>query len=149
MTRKTAVIETAELRKRLRAAIEQSRRAAAARRAQLDQAALAYKLFLEDTAAPLVHSLANVLLAEGYGFSVFTPNGGLKLAHSRSADDYIEFGLDTSEAEPFAILRVNQSRGRRVLQHERPIKGRTSIDQLTEEDVLKALLEELAPFVER
>jgi hypothetical protein len=90
-----------------------------------------------------------VLLAEGYGFTVFTPSGGLKLALSRSADDFIEFALDTSEAEPFAILRVNQSRGRRVLQHERPIKGRTPVDQLTEEDVLKAVLEELAPFVER
>ena len=149
MTRKTASIETAELRKRLRAAIEQSKRAAAARRAKIDEAARTYKLFLEDTAAPLAHSLANVLLSEGYGFSVFTPNGGLKLALSRSADDYIEFGLDTAEAEPFAILRVNQSRGRRVLQHERPIKGRTPVDQLTEEDVLRALLEELTPFVER
>ena len=149
MTRKTASIETAELRKRLRAAIDQSKRAAAARRAKIDETATAYKRLLEETAAPLAHALANVLLAEGYSFSVFTPNGGLKLALSRSADDYIEFGLDTSEAEPFAILRVNQSRGRRVLQHERPIKGRSSVDQLTEEDVLKALLEELTPFVER
>ncbi len=149
MTRKTAAIETAELRKRIRAAIEQSRRAAAARRGQLDQATAAYKHFLEDTAVPLAHSLANVLLAEGYTFSVFTPNGGLKLALSKSAEDFIEFALDTTEAEPFAILRVNQSRGRRVLQHERPIKGRTPVDQLTEEDVLKAVLEELTPFVER
>ena len=147
VTRKTAAIETSELRKRLRAAIEHSRRAAASRRAQIDHAAAAYKVFLEDTVAPLAHSLVNVLLAEGFAFTVFTPNGGLKL--SRSADDYIEFGLDTSEAEPFAILRINQSRGRRVLQHERPIKGRTPVDQLTEDDVLKAVLEELAPFVER
>jgi hypothetical protein len=149
VTRKTASIETAELRKRLRAAIEQSKRAAAARRATIDEAAAAYRTFLEETAAPLVHSMVNVLLAEGFGFTVFTPNGGLKLALSRSADDYIEFGLDTSEAEPFAILRVNRSRGRRVMQHERPIKGRTPVDRLTEEDVLKALLEELTPFVER
>ena len=149
VTRKTAAIETSELRKRLRAAIDQSRRAAASRRAQIDQAAAAYKVFLEDIVAPLAHSLVNVLLAEGFAFTVFTPNGGLKLALSRSADDYIEFGLDTSEAEPFAILRVNQSRGRRVLQHERPIKGRTPVDQLTEEDVLRAVLEELTPFVER
>lgn len=149
MTRKAAAIETAELRKRLRAAIEHSKRAAAARRTKLDEAATAYNLFLEETAAPLAHSLVNVLLAEGFGFTVHAPNGGLKLAVSRSADDFIEFGLDTSEAEPFAVLRINQSRGRRVLQHERPIKGRTPIDQLTEEDVLRAVLEELTPFVER
>ncbi|HKY20565.1 MAG TPA: hypothetical protein VJM31_05035 [Vicinamibacterales bacterium] len=149
MTRKPVDIETSELRKRLRAAIEQSRRAAAARRAQLDEAATVYKQFLENTAAPLVHVLANVLLAEGYGFTVFTPNGGLRMASVKSGEDFIEFALDTSQPEPFVVLRVNQTRGRRVLQHDRPVKGNTSVDQLTEEDVLQALLEEIAPFVER
>ena len=149
MTRKPVAIETSELRKRLRAAIEQSRRAAAARRVQLDQAATAYRHFLENTAAPLVHVLANVLLAEGYHFTVFTPSGGLRLASAKSSEDFIEFALDTSQAEPFVVLRVNQARGRRVLEHERPVKGRTAVDQLTEEDVLQALLEEIAPFVER
>ena len=149
MTRQPVTIETSDLRKRVRATIERSRRAAAARRAQLDQAAADYQEMLETTASPLVHMLANTLRAEGYNFTVFTPNGGLRMASARSADDFIEFALDTSQADPFAMLRVNQSRGRRVLQHERPIKGRTPVDRLTEEDVLEALLEELAPFVER
>jgi hypothetical protein len=149
MTRKPVSIETSELRKRLRAAIEQSRRGAAARRAQLDQAAVDYQQLLDVTAAPLVQMLANALRAEGYHFTVFTPNGGLRMALAKSGEDFIEFALDTSQAEPFAVLRVNQSRGRRVLQHERPVKGRTPVDQLTEEDVLQALLEALAPFVER
>ena len=149
MTRKQVAIETSELRKRLRLAIEQSRRAAAARRAQLDEAAAAYNHLLEDTAAPLVHMLANALRAEGYNFTVFTPNGGLRMASAKAAEDYLEFALDTSQAEPFVVLRVNQARGRRVLQHERPIKGRTPVARLTEEDVLQALLEEIAPFVER
>lgn len=148
MTRKPD-IETSEVRKRLKAAIEQSRRAAIERRGQLDLAATAYTQFLEHTAAPLVHVLANVLLAEGYSFTVFTPNGGLRMASAKSGDDYIEFALDTSRAEPFVLLRVNQARGRRVLQHERPVNARTAVDQLTEEDVLQALLEEIAPFVER
>ena len=149
MTRKPVDIETSELRKRLRAAIEQSRRAAAARRVQLDGAATAYKEFLDNTAAPLVHVLANVMLAEGYNFTVFTPTGGLRMASAKSGEDFIEFALDTSQAEPFVLLRVNQARGRRVLQHERPVKGRTAVAELTEEDVLQALLEEIAPFVER
>jgi hypothetical protein len=149
MTRKPVAIETSELRKRLRAAIEHSRRAAAARRAQLDRAATDYQHLLDTTAAPLVQMLANVLRAEGYNFTVFTPSGGLRMASAKSGEDFIEFALDTSQAEPFVVLRVNQSRGRRVLQHERPVKGRAAIDQLTEEDVLQALLEELAPFVER
>jgi hypothetical protein len=147
--RKPVAIEPSELRKRLRAAIEQSRRAAATRRAQLDQAAADYQQLLEATAVPLVHMLTNVLRAEGYNFTVFTPNGGLRMASAKSGEDFIEFALDTSQTEPVAMLRVNQARGRRVLQHERPIKDRTPVDRLTEEDVLQALLEELAPFVER
>ena len=149
MTRKAVDIETSELRKRVRAAIDQSRRAAAARRSQLDEAAAAYHQLLESTAAPLAHMLVNVLRAEGYSFTVFTPNGGLRFGSAKSAEDFIEFALDTSQAEPFVILRINQARGRRVLQHERPLKGRTPVNQLTEEDVLQALLEELGPFVER
>ena len=149
MTRKPVDIEPSELRKRLRAAIDQSRREAAARRARADEASAAYKVLLEDTAAPLVHMLANVLLAEGHAFTVFTPAGGLRMASARSGDDFIEFTLDTSQAEPVVVLRVNQTRGRRVLQHERPVKGRTPVEQLTEEDVLQALLQELGPLVER
>jgi hypothetical protein len=149
MTRKVVDIEISELRKRVRAAIDQSRRAAAARRSQLDQASAAYNELLESIAAPLAHMLANALRAEGYSFTVFTPNGGLRLASAKSNEDFIEFALDTSQDEPLVVLRVNHGRGRRILQHERPVKGRTPIDRLTEEDVLQAILEELVPFVER
>jgi hypothetical protein len=149
MTRNPVEIEISELRKRLRSAIDQSRRAAAARRAQLDAAGAAYTQFLDQMAGPLVQMFANALRAEGYHFTVFTPTGGLRLASSKSADDFIEFALDTSHAEPLAMLRVNRARGRRVMQHERPIKGRTAVEKLTEDDVLTALLEEIGPLVER
>ena len=143
-----ASIETSELRKRLRHTIDERKKATSARRAMLDEAAVAYKELLEMTATPLVQKLANALRAEGHNFTVFTPNGGLRMALAKSADDFIEFALDT-EDEPFAALRVNRTRGRRVVQHERPVKGRTAIERLSEEDVLQALLEEIAPFVER
>lgn len=149
MTRKPVSIETSELRKRLRHAIEERRKATAARRQQLDAASAAFTELLELTATPLVQMLANALRAEGHNFTVFTPNGGLRMALAKSADDYVEFALDTSQDEPFAILRVNRTRGRRVVQHERPVKGRTPVERLSEEDVLQALLDEIAPFVER
>lgn len=149
MPRQPVAIETSELRKRVRAAIEHSRKHAAARRTKLDEAAAAYQDLLKSTAIPLVQMLINTLRAEGFNFTVFTPNGGLRMALARSGDDYIEFALDTSQDEPFAALRVNRSRGRRIVQHERPVKDRTPIDRLSEEDVLQALLEELGPFVER
>ena len=149
MTRMPAAIETSEVRKRLRHAIEEQRRRTAARRATVDAAASAYTDLLEATATPLVQKLANVLRAEGHNFTVFTPNDGLRMALAKSADDFIELALDTSHDEPFAALRVSRTRGRRVVQHERPIKGRTPVERLTEEDVLQALLDEIAPFVER
>jgi hypothetical protein len=137
------------MRKRLRAAIDQSRRTAAARRTEVDAANEAYEQFLKGLAGPLVQMLANALRAEGLGFTVFTPNLGLKLASSRSAEDFIEFVLDTSVGPPTVLLRVNRGRGRRVVQHERPVRDGVAVDQLAEEDVLKALLEEIGPFVER
>ena len=149
MTRKPASIEISEIRKRLRHAIDERRRSTAARRATLDAATAAYTELLEVTATPLVQKLANALRAEGHNFTVFTPNGGLRMALAKSGDDFIEFVLDTSPDEPFAALRVNRTRGRRVVQHERPVKARTPVDELSEEDVLQALLEELSPFIER
>lgn len=149
MAHNTVGIEISEMRKRLRAAIDQSRRAAAARRVEVDEAAAAYETFLSKMGEPLVQMLANALRAEGYPFTVFTPRGGLRLASGRSGEDFIEFALDTSARHPIALLRVNRGRGRRVVQHERPIRGEERIEQLTEEDVIKALLEEIAPFVER
>lgn len=149
MARNPVSIETSELRKRLRLAIEERRKTTAVRRAKVEEAAAAYTDLLETTATPLVQKLANALKAEGHNFTVFTPNGGLRMALAKSAEDFIEFALDTSQDEPFAALRVNRSRGRRVVQHERPVKGRTPVERLSEEDVLQALLEEIAPFVER
>jgi hypothetical protein len=145
---KPVEIEISELRKRLRAAIDKSRRGAAERRERLDAASAAYAQFLENKAGPLTHMLANALRAEGYNFTVFTPNGGVRLSSAKSGDDFVEFSLDSSQPEPVVVLRVNRARGRRVVQHERPIRGKP-VDQLTEEDVLQALLEELGPFVER
>jgi hypothetical protein len=149
MTRQPVSIETSELRKRLRHAIDERRKNTAARRQKVDAAAAAYTELLELVATPIVQMLANALRAEGHNFTVFTPNGGLRMSLAKSADDFIEFVLDTAQDEPFAALRVNRTRGRRVVQEERPIKGRTPVERLSEEDVLQALLAEIAPFVER
>jgi hypothetical protein len=146
---KPVEIEISELRKLLRTAIEKSRRNAAERRATLDAAQASYARFLEDKAGPLAHMLANALRAEGYPFTVFTPSGGVRLSSAKSGDDFLEFALDSTQAEPVVVLRVNRARGRRVMQHDRPVRERTPVEKLTEEDVLKALLEEIGAFVER
>jgi hypothetical protein len=149
MVRNQTGIEISEVRKRLRAAIEEGRKASAARRAQLDEADKQYDEFRSQVAEPIVQMLANALRAEGFPFVVFTPARGLKLVSSRSEEDFIEVGLDTSGTTPAAVLRVNRVRGRRIVQHERPIRENTPITALTEKDVLERLLEEIVPFVSR
>ncbi len=49
---------------------------------------------------PLFRQVANVLKAEGYQFTVFTPGGSVRLMSERNAEDYIELSLDTSGDEP-------------------------------------------------
>src|SRR5262245_32951575 len=149
MVRAHVGIEISEVRKRLRAAIEHGRKAAAARRQLLDEADREYGAFLSGTAEPIVQMLATALRAEGFPFAVFTPARGLKLASARSDADFIEFALNTSGTQPTVLLRVNRGRGRRIIQYERPVRENTPIAALTETDVLETLLEEIAPLVSR
>src|ERR1700741_4460159 len=95
MTRTPASIEISELRKRLRHAIDKRRKTTAARRTALDAAAAAYTELLDMIATPLVQKLANALRAEGHNFTVFTPNGGLRMALAQSGDAFVEFTLHT------------------------------------------------------
>jgi hypothetical protein len=141
-------MDIAEVRKRVLHTIERAKREAAARRARVDEASREYGEFLDRVAVPLFHQVARALRAEGHSFNVFTPSGSVRLASERSGEDYIELLLDTSGATPQVVGHCSRSRGRRVLETERPI-GDERIAALTDEDVLGFLLKELEPFVER
>ncbi len=141
-------MEVSDVRKRLMETITRAKRGAADRRARVDEAAREYEVFLDRIATPLVRQAANVLRVEGYLFNVFTPSGSVRLMSDRSAEDYLELVLDTSGDVPQVIGRVSRSRGRRVLETERPL-GTGAVRDLTEEDVLTFLAEGLEPFVER
>ena len=77
-------------------ALEQARKDSAERRARADLAATSYDTFLRDVATPVFRMFANVAKAEGHGFAVFTPAGGVRLASERHADDFMEIWLDTT-----------------------------------------------------
>ena len=141
-------METGEVRKRLQQAIERARRAAADRRARNDEATRAFGDFLDRVAAPLFKQIANVLKIEGYPFTVFTPSGSVRLMSDKSADDFIELALDTSDRDPRIMAHVSRSRGRRVVDEEQVV-GTGQLEELTEEDLLTFLLKALEPFVER
>lgn len=129
--------------------IDRARKASGARRARVDQAAREYEAFLERIAVPVVRQVANVLRAEGYLFSVFTPGGSVRLMSDRSADDYIELRLDTEGDDPRVVGHASRTRGRRVRESEWPLAESGAISDLTEDDVLRFVMKELEPFVER
>jgi len=72
----------------------------------------------------------------------------VRLVSERSADDYVELSLDTDGEDSWVMGHTRRSWGRRVLELDRPVR-RCPVKDITEDDVLAFLLEELAPFVER
>ena len=47
------------------------------------------------------------------------------------------------------VGRTSRGRGRRMVSSERPVRERTAVAELNEEDVLAFLLTEIIPFVSR
>jgi len=142
-------VEISEVRRRLLAAIEKARRESAERRARTDAAARDYDTFLSQRAAPVFRQLAAALKAEGHQFKVFTPASSIRLAAERSTDEFIELSLDESSDPPAVIGRTTRGRGRRSTSSERTLKDGALIADLTDEDVLAFLLEEITRLVER
>lgn len=143
------MIETGDVRKRVKHVIEQARRGAAAHRAEADGASAHFEAFAQDVAGPLFRQVAGALKAEGYPFQVFSPAGGVRLSSDRSGDDHVELALDTSRRPVALVLRTRQTRGRDVVEEERTVAQGPSIDAVSPEDLLGHLLDALAPFVER
>jgi hypothetical protein len=139
--------DVAEVRKRIRAEIEKSRRDQAEHRTRVAEATSAYEAFLETAAIPAFRMLANVLKSEGLNFEVMTPAGGVRLQSERHRDDAIEMELDTTADPPQPLVTITRARGSRVVQSDRSIKGSTPLVQLTEHDVVEMLIEELRPWL--
>ena len=142
-------MQISDVRKRVLETIDRAKRNAAGRRARVDEAGREYEVFLEQIAVPVFRQIANVLRAEGYLFNVFTPGGSVRLMSDRSAEDYLELFLDTTEDQPRVTGRSSRSRGRRVVESERPIGSPGPLRELTEDDVLGFVMKGLEPFVDR
>jgi hypothetical protein len=142
-------MEVSDVRRRIRAAIEGARLRAAERRASADEASRAYDQFLEATAVPAFHTVVNALTGEGHRFKVITPGRAVRMSPERTAEDFIELSLDTDRDLPAVIVLTSRGRGRRMVNTDRVLGEGPKIAELTEEDVVDALLEELLPFIER
>jgi hypothetical protein len=142
-------MDVADVRRRVRAAIDAARKSARERRERSDRAASEYEIFLRDRAVPLVHTFASALVAEGYRFKVFTPSESVRLAAESSGEDFIEIALDPALDPPAVVGRVSRGRGRRSVMSERPINADVAIAELTDDDLMAFLLSEITPFLER
>jgi hypothetical protein len=142
-------MEVSEVRRRLRAAIESGREAAAERRTRSDAAAREYETFLAERAIPVFHTFAAALTGEGHPFKVFTPAGAVRLASDRSPEEFIELSLDTTADPPEVLAHISRGRGRRMVSSERPLRDRTPIESLTQDQVLEFLLAEVPAFLQR
>ena len=142
-------MEVSDVRKRVKATLERAKQAAADRRAAADEAASEYQVFLDRVAIPIFRQLANILRAEKHPFSINTPGGSVRPISDRSGGDYVELVLETEGSRPHVLVRANRGRGRRVIESETALSPEGRIRDLTEEDVLAAVLKELEPMVER
>jgi hypothetical protein len=140
-------MEVSDVRRRLRGAIEQAKRRAAERRSRVELSSREYEQFLSAVAVPAVHTLAQALIGEGHRFKVLTPGRAVRLAAEFSPDDYLEIALETEGDAPAVFVHTSRGRGRRSVESDRPLNGR--IGELTQEDVISVLLEELIPLIER
>ena len=142
-------MEVSQVRKRLKMAIDGSRQRAAKRRERVAEAQRAYEHFLTEIAIPMAKQLANAMKVEGYGFTVFTPGNGLRLAADRGRDDFIDLTLDSTGERPEVMARVSQQRGSRTLDEEVPVKRGAHPDEISEDEFLDFLLGALEPWFER
>jgi hypothetical protein len=140
--------EVADVRKRVRYAIDQARRDSAERRERVAEAQRNYDTFLQSAAIPAFRMVANVLKSEGnLNFDVMTPSGGVRLQSERHREDAIEMELDTTADPPQPLVTITRARGSRLTQSDRSIKGSNPLARLTEDDVIDMLVEELRPWL--
>jgi hypothetical protein len=144
-----ADMEISDIRRRLRQALEEAKKATAERRARADLAATAYASFLSNVATPAFRMFANATRGEGHLFTVFTPADGIRPVSERHGEDYIEVWLDTSLDPPQVATRVNRVRGRNVTTEEGLLRSGAPLHALADEDVIGFLLANIGLLVER
>src|SRR5262245_30207763 len=137
------MIDPGQLRKRLRSHIDAARHASASRRERATAATREYEDFLETRAVPAFRAMANVLRAEGFPFEVMTPSGGVRLVADKNRDDVIELELDSTLDPPQPLLIIVRSRGSRILRTERLVKEASPISDISENDVVELLLDQI------
>ena len=141
-------MEVSHVRNQLRQAIEAARQRAQVRRQRGAEAERAFEAFVA-LATPVLRHISQALRAEGFAFTLFTPEGALRLASERTRDDFVELTLERSRERPTVVARISYSRGSRTLDEERPVKADAPPDAISEDDLLAFMLDALGPWLEK
>jgi len=140
-------MEIADVKKRVFETIERARQHESRRRERNDGARREFDEFLESTAIPIVRQVASVLRAEGQLFTIFTPAGSVRMMSDRRNTDFVEIALDASGYAPRVVGHTSRGgRGGNVTEYEQTV-GNGDPATLTEEDVLRFVLQEIEPLV--
>lgn len=142
-------MDVPDVRRRLRAAIDEAKKRASEHRARADAASREFDAFLPGVAVPAFHALAQALTGEGHRFKVLTPGRAVRLSSEFSPGDYLELALDTDRDRPGLSLTASRGRGRRTVSDERAVFEERGLADLTQDEVIEMLLREIAPFVAR
>lgn len=137
------MVETSDVRRKVRAAIQRAQQLAAERRVRVATATREGEEVLTTVATPVFRTLANVLRAEGFPFRVETPPDAVRLAADGSGQTFIELGLDTAADPPQMLLRVSRTRGRRVLLDETVASQDPQIAHLTQDALVDLVVSKL------
>ena len=141
-------MEVSDVRRRVRAAIDDARRRADERRARKDAAARDLERVLADVAIPVFHQIAQALNAEGYRYTVTTPGTAVRLVSERGGE-FIEAALDTEGDEPAVMIRSSRGRGRSTVTSERSLGARAAVDVLTDTTLVDEVMADLIKLIER
>ena len=139
--------ELADLRRRVRQAIQDAKQQAAARRTARDEAGAAWATAVAEIVEPAATNVAAALTGEAMPFRLETPRGTIRLVSERSADDYMEIVLDDSDERDASevIGRTVKARGRQSVTVIEELLGPPS--QLSEDRVIAFFMKAIAPFV--
>jgi hypothetical protein len=140
-------MEVSDVRRGVRAAIEDAKRRAGERRAKKDAAVREWERVLTDVAIPVFHQIASALTAEGYRYQVTTPGSAVRLVPERGGEEFIELALDTEGDEPVVMIRSSRGRGRRTVASERSLGARSAVDVLTDNALAEEIIEELKRYL--
>jgi len=142
-------VEVSEVRRRLQQASDEAKGRAKTRRERNASAESAYAAFLAAVAVPMARQVAGVLKAQGHPFTVFTPGNGVRVAHDRGRDDFVEIALDTEGETPQVVGRTSYTRGSRTVVDVQPVAADADPARVGDAELLEFFAHAVEPWLER